>query len=52
MYRQGGIFSVTSRILAVDLLLKRIPTAIISGIIVYNAHRFVCIFITVQISMN
>ncbi|KAI8332645.1 hypothetical protein BC941DRAFT_436197 [Chlamydoabsidia padenii] len=39
MYRQGGVFSVTSRILAVDLLLKRVPTALISGIVVYNAHR-------------
>ncbi|SAM07091.1 hypothetical protein [Absidia glauca] len=39
MYRQGGVFSVTSRILAVDLLLKRVPTALVSGIVVYNAHR-------------
>ncbi|CEI94768.1 hypothetical protein RMCBS344292_08973 [Rhizopus microsporus] len=38
MYRQSGIFSVTSRILAVDMLLKRIPTSLISGIIVCNAH--------------
>ncbi|KAI8149173.1 hypothetical protein BJV82DRAFT_209509 [Fennellomyces sp. T-0311] len=39
MYRKGGVFSVTSRILAVDLLLERVPTALISGIVVYNAHR-------------
>ena len=39
MYRKGGVFSVTSRILAVDLLLERVPTAMISGIVVYNAHR-------------
>ncbi|ORY94875.1 hypothetical protein BCR43DRAFT_442549 [Syncephalastrum racemosum] len=39
MYRQSGVFSVTSRILAVDMLLQRVPTAMISGIIVYNAHR-------------
>ncbi|KAI8987923.1 hypothetical protein BDF20DRAFT_832807 [Mycotypha africana] len=39
MYRQGGIFSITSRILAVDMLLNRIPVELINGIIVYNAHR-------------
>ncbi|KAI9492695.1 hypothetical protein BDB00DRAFT_826788 [Zychaea mexicana] len=39
MYRKGGVFSVTSRILAVDLLLDRVATAMISGIVMYNAHR-------------
>ncbi|KAI9337340.1 hypothetical protein BD770DRAFT_422590 [Pilaira anomala] len=39
MYRESGVFSITSRILAVDMLLERIPTALINGIIVYNAHR-------------
>lgn len=39
MYRESGVFSVTSRILAVDMLLERIPTSLINGIIVYNAHR-------------
>lgn len=39
MYRQSGIFSITSRILGVDMLLERVPIAMISGIIVYNAHR-------------
>ncbi|KAI8638095.1 hypothetical protein BD408DRAFT_485756 [Parasitella parasitica] len=39
MYRESGIFSITSRILAVDMLLDRIPTLLINGIIVYNAHR-------------
>jgi DNA excision repair protein ERCC-4 len=38
MYRQSGLFSITSRILAVDMLLKRIPTSLISGILVLNAH--------------
>lgn len=41
MYRQSGIFSVTSRILGVDMLLERVPISMISGIIVYNAHRYV-----------
>ena len=40
MYRKSGIFSVTSRILAVDMLLKRVPVAMISGIVIYNAHRY------------
>ncbi|KAI8990055.1 hypothetical protein BDB01DRAFT_756085 [Pilobolus umbonatus] len=39
LYRQSGVFSITSRILVVDMLLKRMPTSLISGIIVYNAHR-------------
>ncbi|KAI8576312.1 hypothetical protein K450DRAFT_257648 [Umbelopsis ramanniana AG] len=38
MYRNSGIFSITSRILAVDMLLKRIPTHLISGIVVHYAH--------------
>lgn len=41
MYRQSGIFSVTSRILGVDMLLERVPISMISGIIVYNAHRYI-----------
>ncbi|KAM3586780.1 DNA repair protein RAD16 [Umbelopsis sp. WA50703] len=38
MYRKSGIFSITSRILAVDMLLNRIPLHLITGIIVHNAH--------------
>lgn len=40
MYRESGVFSITSRILAVDMLLERIPITLIHGIIVYNAHRY------------
>ncbi|OZJ03595.1 hypothetical protein BZG36_03031 [Bifiguratus adelaidae] len=39
IYRAGGVMSVTSRILAVDMLLKRIPIHLITGILVMNAHR-------------
>ncbi|KAI9476071.1 MAG: hypothetical protein EXX96DRAFT_575678, partial [Benjaminiella poitrasii] len=39
MYRESGLFSITSRILAVDMLLGRIPTSLINGIIVANADR-------------
>lgn len=30
---------VTSRILVVDMLTKKIPTDLITGILVYNAHK-------------
>ncbi|RCH96468.1 hypothetical protein CU098_009318, partial [Rhizopus stolonifer] len=39
MYRESGVFSITSRILAVDMLLNRIPIALINGMIVHHAHR-------------
>ncbi|OBZ86984.1 DNA repair protein rad16 [Choanephora cucurbitarum] len=39
MYRESGIFSVTSRILAVDMLLNRLPVTLVNGVIVHNAHR-------------
>ncbi|KAI8066812.1 hypothetical protein BC940DRAFT_340698 [Gongronella butleri] len=39
MYRKSGVFAVTSQILAVDLLLKRVPAALINGIAIFNAHR-------------
>ncbi|CEP16749.1 hypothetical protein [Parasitella parasitica] len=55
MYRESGIFSITSRILAVDMLLDRIPTLLINGIIVYNAHRpeaFVTGFAPLQNTMK
>jgi DNA excision repair protein ERCC-4 len=38
MYKQGGLFSVTSRILVVDMLTKRIPVDLITGIIVLHAE--------------
>jgi len=38
LYAKGGCFSVTSRILVVDMLLDRIPWESISGIIVWNGH--------------
>ncbi|KAI9014547.1 hypothetical protein CLU79DRAFT_766326 [Phycomyces nitens] len=39
LYANSGVFSVTPRILAVDMLLNRVPIPLISGIIVANAHR-------------
>ncbi|KAG8807434.1 hypothetical protein FRC17_004460, partial [Serendipita sp. 399] len=39
LYRQGGLISVTSRILVVDMLLSDISVESISGIIVLHAER-------------
>ncbi|KAJ7114960.1 hypothetical protein C8R44DRAFT_226027 [Mycena epipterygia] len=39
LYKGGGLFSITSRILVVDMLQGDIPTARISGIIVLHAER-------------
>lgn len=38
-YQNGGILFVTSRILVVDLLTSTVPTHLVSGILVANAHR-------------
>ncbi|KAH7884060.1 hypothetical protein F5I97DRAFT_1897941 [Phlebopus sp. FC_14] len=39
LYKKGGLISVTSRILVVDMLQSDIPTELISGIIVLHAER-------------
>jgi len=41
LYRQGGLFSITSRILVVDMLLSDIPIELISGILVLHADKYV-----------
>ncbi|XP_015260912.1 PREDICTED: DNA repair endonuclease XPF [Gekko japonicus] len=41
VYMQGGIIFATSRILVVDFLTGRIPSDLITGIIVYKAHRII-----------
>ena len=38
LYLQGGVLSVTSRILLFDLLLDRLCASLISGIVVHDAH--------------
>lgn len=43
LYISGGILSITSRILIIDLLQKRIPSYLITGILVMHAERY-CIF--------
>lgn len=39
LYNGGGLVSVTSRILIVDMLQSDIPTDLITGIIVLRADR-------------
>ena len=40
LYRQGGIISVTSRILVVDMLQSNIPTGLITGLLVLHAEKY------------
>eukprot|EP00041_Stephanoeca_diplocostata_P030717 m.936897 g.936897 ORF g.936897 m.936897 type:complete len:1006 (-) comp23812_c0_seq12:112-3129(-) len=37
-YLEAGVLFITSRILVMDILVKRIPTHLITGIVVGNAH--------------
>ncbi|KAG8009022.1 DNA repair endonuclease XPF [Nibea albiflora] len=41
VYTQGGVLFVTSRILVVDFLTDRIPAHLITGILVYRAHKII-----------
>ena len=45
LYRQGGIISVTSRILVVDMLQSDIPTELITGLLVLHAEKYCFDFI-------
>jgi DNA excision repair protein ERCC-4 len=37
---RGGVLFMSSRTLVVDLLTKRVPTHLISGLLVCQAHRY------------
>nr|XP_046234065.1 DNA repair endonuclease XPF [Scatophagus argus] len=41
VYTEGGVLFVTTRILVVDFLTDRIPAHLISGILVYRAHKII-----------
>ncbi|XP_067286187.1 DNA repair endonuclease XPF [Pseudorasbora parva] len=41
VYTKGGVLFVTSRILVVDFLTDRIPSHLITGILVYRAHTII-----------
>jgi len=38
---QGGVLFITSRILIVDMLLERVPFALISGLVVSKVHKII-----------
>lgn len=40
IYLQGGVHFITSTILVMDLLYKRIPSHLVKGFIVDNCHRY------------
>uniref|UniRef100_A0A8C4QG17 DNA repair endonuclease XPF n=1 Tax=Eptatretus burgeri TaxID=7764 RepID=A0A8C4QG17_EPTBU len=39
LYKEGGVLFVTSRILVVDFLTDRVPANLVTGILVYKAHK-------------
>lgn len=39
LYKKGGLISVTSRILVVDLLQKDIPVELITGMVILHAEK-------------
>lgn len=41
VYLSGGVLFVTSRILVVDMLTKRLPIHLVTGIVVYRAHKII-----------
>lgn len=44
LYQGGGVLFVTSRILVVDLLKNQCPADKVTGVLVFNAHRYKCKF--------
>src|SRR5699024_1779264 len=41
LYLAGGVIFITTRLLVVDMLTKRVPFESLSGIVVANAHRVI-----------
>uniref|UniRef100_T1J6Q8 DNA repair endonuclease XPF n=1 Tax=Strigamia maritima TaxID=126957 RepID=T1J6Q8_STRMM len=41
IYLNGGVLFITSRILVVDFLTNRVPTELVTGILVYRAHKVI-----------
>ena len=41
LYKRGGLMSVTSRILVVDMLQSDIPIDLITGILVLHAEKYI-----------
>jgi len=45
IYLEGGVLFITTRILVVDMLVERIPVHLVSGILVYKAHKYVLFYL-------
>lgn len=41
VYMEGGIIFSSSRILVVDMLMDRMPIDLVTGILVYKAHKVI-----------
>ena len=41
VYLEGGVLFITTRILVVDFLMDRVPAHLITGIMVYRAHKVI-----------
>ncbi|XP_022786619.1 DNA repair endonuclease XPF-like isoform X3 [Stylophora pistillata] len=41
VYLAGGVLFVTSRILVVDMLTKKVPIHLVTGIVVFRAHKII-----------
>ncbi|XP_022100212.1 DNA repair endonuclease XPF-like [Acanthaster planci] len=41
IYLQGGVLFVTSRILVVDMLTDRLPIDLVTGVLVFKAHKII-----------
>ena len=46
MYLSGGVLFVTSRILVVDMLTKKLPIHLVTGIVVLRAHKYVIVSVS------
>ena len=49
LYRNGGLVSVTSRILTVDMLQSDIPVELITGLVVLHAERYIYIQLSITL---
>lgn len=41
VYMEGGVIFSSSRILVVDMLMDRMPIDLVTGMLVYKAHRII-----------
>jgi hypothetical protein len=49
IYMSGGIHFVSSTVMVMDLLYKRVPPHVVQGFIVANAHQYDCRCLVIQL---